>query len=56
MHEMQSIVTDVCGVCQSVHQSVSLFVTRLNSVAHAVCVAHLLQPLPDYFDLLFYLL
>jgi len=22
IHEMQTIVTDVCGVCQSVHQSV----------------------------------
>jgi len=34
MHEMQTIVTDVRGVCLSV----CLYVTRLNSVARAVCV------------------
>jgi len=40
MHEMQTIVTDVCSVCQSfqsISQPVSLSVTPLNSVAHAVC-------------------
>jgi len=33
MHEMQTIVTDVCGLSLSV----CLSVTRLNSVVHAVC-------------------
>jgi len=30
MHEMQTIVADVHGVCQSVRPSVCLSVTRLN--------------------------
>jgi len=38
MHEMQTIVTDVCGVCLSVSLSVMW--------------AHLVQPLPNYFGLL----
>jgi len=37
MHEMQTIVTDVCGVCQSVGMS---------------CVGQSVQPLPKYFGLL----
>jgi len=37
MHEMQTIVNDVRGVCLSVRLSVSLFVTPLNSAARAVC-------------------
>jgi len=51
MHELQTIVTDDRCVCLSV----SLSVTRLNSAAHAVCAAHSLQPLPNYFGLLLYL-
>jgi len=43
MHELQTIVTDVCVVCPSV----SLSVTQLN-----VCDAFV-QPLPNYFGLLF---
>jgi len=39
MREMQTIVTDVCGVCLSVMQLVS--------------VSHSLQPLPNYFGFLF---
>jgi len=50
MHEMQTVVTDVRGVCQSV----SLSVTRLNSAARAVVTQdHSMQPLPNYFGLLF---
>jgi len=45
---MQTIVTDDRGVCLSV----SLSVTRLNSAARALCAAHSLQPLPNYFGLL----
>jgi len=42
MHEMETIVTDVCGVCLSVCSSVSL----------SVVWGHLLQPLPNHFGLL----
>jgi len=38
MQEMQTIVTDVRGVCLSVCPSVCLSVTWLNLVARAVCV------------------
>jgi len=42
MHEMQTIVTDDHGVCQSVSLSIGLSVclsvTQLNSAVHAVCV------------------
>jgi len=37
MHEMQTIVADVPGVCLSVCPSFSLSVTLLNSAARAVC-------------------
>jgi len=42
MHEMQTIVTDVCGVCPSV----------CLSRGSTVCGAFV-QPLPNYFGLLF---
>jgi len=35
MHEMQTIVTDVCGVCLSVCQSVSLSVCHAGSFGAA---------------------
>jgi len=37
MHEMQTIVTDVCNVCLSVYLSVM----QLNSAVHAVCAGSL---------------
>jgi len=40
MHEMQTIVTDVCNVSQSV--------TRLNSAS--LCGGHSVQPLPNHFS------
>jgi len=43
MHEMQTIVTNVCGVCLSV--------TRLNSAS--LFGGHLVQPLPNHFGFLF---
>jgi len=48
MYGMQTIVTVV-----SISLSVSLSVTRLDSAACAVCLAHSLQPLLNYFGLLF---
>jgi len=40
------------SVCQSVRPAISLSVTQLNSAAHAVCAAYLLQLLPNDFGLL----
>jgi len=58
MHEMQTIVTDVCGVSHSL--SVSLFIhpsVGLSLVQHVQCVGgHLVQPLLNYFGLLFLVL
>jgi len=48
MHEMQTIVTDVRGVCQT--SSVSLSVTWLNSRRVR---GHSVQLLPNHFGLLF---
>jgi len=45
MHEMQTIVTNVYGVCQSV----CLSVTRLNSAS--LCGNHSVQPLTNHFGL-----
>jgi len=47
MHEMQTIVTVVRGVCQSVRPTVCL------SRGSTVCGAFV-QPLPNYFGLLLY--
>jgi len=46
MHEMQTIVTDVLGVCQSVYLSLCLSVTQ----------GHLVQPLPNDVGLLLLIL
>jgi len=50
MHDMQTIVTDDCGVCLSVHQydgSVSLSVCHVAQLR----VVHLMQPLTNHFGL-----
>jgi len=49
MHEMQTIVTDVHGVRQSVCHTAY-------SVVRAVCAVHSLQSLPNYFSFLLTLL
>jgi len=46
---MQTIVADDPDVCLSV----CLSVTQLNLAACAVCAADSLQPLPNYFGLVF---
>jgi len=46
MHQMQTIVTDVCGVCPSVR----LHVNPLNSAS--LCEGHSVQSLPNHFGLL----
>jgi len=51
MHEMQSILTDDCGVCQSVCLSVSW----QHGGASSVCGGYSVQPLPNYFGLLFHI-
>jgi len=64
MHEMQPIVSDVRGVCRSVHQSVCLSV-RLSQVHQMTphseadlrlgftVRGHSVQPVPNHFGLLF---
>jgi len=46
MHEMQTIVTDVCGVCPSV------CISRGSAWLRSAC--HLVQPLSNHFGLLFF--
>jgi len=50
MHELQTVVTDVCCVCLSVGLSVS--VSTCQSVSHG---GHSVQPLPNHFGLLLWL-
>jgi len=50
LHEMQTIVTDVRGVCQSVRQPVS---HGGSTSSASLCGGHSVQPLPNYFGLLF---
>jgi len=50
MHEMQTIVTDVHGVCLSVSLSVCHAASLLSA---SLCGGHLVQPLPNHFGFLF---
>jgi len=53
MHEMQYIVTDVRGVCQSVTASLSVSLSRGLAGWRVQCVrGHSVQPLPNHFGLL----
>jgi len=52
MHEMQTILADVCGDCPV---TLSVTVMWLN-LAAGVCRGHLVQPLPNDFGLLFSIL
>jgi len=54
MHEMQTIVTDVHCVSLSVTDSPNdPTETRVESKTWLHCVGHSVQPLPNYFGLLF---
>jgi len=56
MHEMQTIVTDVRGVCRFVCPSVSQSVTRGSTRQRRVLCArgHSVQPLSNYFGFLLF--
>jgi len=51
MHKMQTIVTDVCSVCQSVTNALNDLVAA-SLQARVVCGGHSVQPLTNYFGLL----